>query len=67
MKSGFIKVSIRRTNGMVAYTPSLDEKNPLIGKEIYFYLPKSWIQHKDSFKETTFIFSLTRGFQFGFG
>jgi hypothetical protein len=65
-KSGFITVSIRRTNGMVAYTPSLTEKNPIIGMKVPFYLPKKWIKNKQAY-DTTFIFSLVGGFRKTFG
>lgn len=65
-KTGFITVSIRRTNGMVAYTPSLTEKNPFVGIKLPFYLPKSWAKNK-AFYDTTFIFNLTNGFKKTFG
>ena len=65
-KPGWTKVSIRRSNGMVVLTPTLNEKNPLIGLSFTFYVPEKVFKRKAMW-ETTFTFSLYRGFVGQFG
>ena len=65
-KSGWVTASIRRTNGMVALTPTLDEKNMLINLKVPFYISKNKFKQKKIY-DTTFTFSLVTGFKPSFG
>ena len=65
-RAGWVYASIRRTNGMIAYTASLTDKNPFIGVVIPFYVPRKLIVHKRLY-DTTFIYLLGRGFRKTYG